>query len=90
MTTEINDVLIWNNNLIHTVYYNNSLNPITKNYSNPFMPGGRSPGFNKVVIGIGSDFHDRSLVGYNRSMINHNRLCTLSSQQHLLAISATN
>ena len=39
-------------------------------------------------IGIGLDFHDRSSVGYNRSMIDHNRWHTLSSQQHLLAISA--
>ena len=41
------------------------------------------------MIGIGSDFHDRSSVGYNRSMIDHNRLRALSSQQHLLALSAT-
>ena len=32
----------------------------------------------EVVKGIGSDFHDRSSVGYNRSMINHNRLRMLS------------
>ena len=38
-----------------------------------------------IMIGIGSDFHDQSLVGYNRSMIDHNRLHALSSQQHLLA-----
>ena len=41
-----------------------------------------------LVIGIGLDFHDRSSVGYNRSMIDHNRLRMLSSHQHLLAISA--
>ena len=40
------------------------------------------------MIGIDLDFHDRSSVGYNRSTIDHNRLRTLSSQQHLLAISA--
>ena len=40
------------------------------------------------MIRIGSDFHDRSPVGYHRSKIDHNRLRILSSQQHLLAISA--
>ena len=40
------------------------------------------------MIGIDSDFHDRSSVGYNRLMIDHNLLRVLSSQQHLLAISA--
>ena len=38
-----------------------------------------------VVIRIGSDFHDRSLVVYNWSMIDHNHMRALLSQQHLLA-----
>ena len=41
-----------------------------------------------LVKGISSDFHDRSSVRDNRSKIDHNRLRELSSQQHLLAISA--
>ena len=44
----------------------------------------------ELVIGIGLDFHDRSSVGYNRSMIGNNWLRALSSQQHLFAISAAN
>ena len=40
------------------------------------------------MIGIGSDFHDQLSVGYNRLMIDQNRLRMFSSQQHLLAISA--
>ena len=38
------------------------------------------------MIIIRSDFRDQSSVGYNRLMVDHDWLCALSSQQHLLAI----